>query len=193
MNSRQNTTRTWAFVALALACALASGGAQALTYDYTGTNYTHVGDPTNGTHMTASVTFDGYITANYTGAVYGADMLSWSISSGGHTFVSSSPYSGPDVEDTIVLTNGQITSWLFGEYLNNYEIDSWNYGPGSTIPSEDQAFNSNGSASQISYTNVSGSWSLATVSAVPEPSGDVVLLAGIGVLGALARRRRRAK
>jgi opacity protein-like surface antigen len=94
----------------------------------------------------------------------------------------------------VVSTNAAQNNFVFvdasepANFHNNYFYFTNN----SSIGSEVFAVSySRGDIALDNPANSHGGWSLA-VSPVPEPAGGVMLLAGLGLMGVLARRRRQA-
>ena len=172
------TLRVLSWLAAGLVLAVfAAGYARAdLTYDYTGNHFTTITDPTLGTSITASVTFDNTIPPGFTGRVSRHAILSWQISSGPFT-LSSSTASTNLLGFT--LSEGFINSWLLATIpigVGNLQLMTNNESP---FINDDVIF----SGDENSNENSPGTWA-----AVPEASPWSMIAVAV-LLGIMLRKK----
>jgi len=169
-----------------LACTAGSATADP-TYLYRGPSFSTIQDPTLGASITASVTVQAWVPADYTGTL-GPDVItSFYISSGALSG------SGPGCQScvaTLTLAGGQVTSW-FIDYFASGGRTSWLLAtcgpaasPGAGCPSTGDSVTVGMTVHATNIfsensTPMTGSW---TVQGVPEPSEYALLGAGIVLL-----------
>ena len=185
-------------VLTALFIAFGIGNASAVTYDYTGQNYTATGgtaDPTDfGDHMIASITLNcSPCSGQY--FLNNPAVTSFQVSTGPYT-APASAYTGRLIYDFVTFTGNAITDW----YIFSQDAPSL-YAPAPGVPfgaqvdltmANDPAFWGVGDnystllGSQSASNTVAGTWS--PVSATPLPSTWLMLLSGFVTLGYFAYR-----
>jgi hypothetical protein len=149
-------------------------------YTYTGRPFTSASDPTIGTSVTASVTFDNTVGPDFTGVVSSADIVSWEISSGPTTLTSSSAGPNPTRDQSFVFSNGTITNWdLEGITPTNY---IFTLNEPTTVGSEDSVLVHPVGFGGLQNFNVNqpGSWSSPTPSCGSIINSKSVILSGQG-------------
>jgi len=163
-----------------------------VTYHYTGNHFTDVVAPyTTSDSISGSVTLSSALGDNLTN--FQPSVNSFSFTDGISTITSSSSNSTGNPDRFVFNTDaaGDIIGWLVqvysGSTTDNLGIVTW--APGS--PTEDisgRVFNNGLSSQQVGNRNNPGVWS--TTAPVPEPETYAMMLAGLGLLGFVARRRK---
>jgi hypothetical protein len=181
-----------AIAATALATlSVAAVPANAVTFNYVGNPFTSVDDPTIGTSVDASVTFDDTVTSDFTGTIYGqsVDFPAWTISSVNSNYSLSSTSAQQFIggeSDYFTFNNGQIVSWCLEGATLPYSPDSLYIGTQSNEPFDTVVVSNN--AIQNYNFEQPGTWTVAA-SPVPLPPERLMVAAGLAGLGLLARRR----
>jgi hypothetical protein len=162
-----------------------------VTYTYQGQPYSE-GFPSAeiGYFMTGEAVFTDAITNNFTGVVSTVPgdpfFVSYQLTSG-----ALSAGSGP-IPAFWSFSNGQITAWFV--VANVTPSSSLNTGGGGIFDPDnyDQVYANNtvtGTAREVV-----GEWTrMTSVSPVPEPETYAMMLAGLGLIGFVARNRKRTK
>ena len=166
------TTLSKTLVTLAALLALGSGAAQAASYNFSGQIET---GPALGQSFDGEFSFDESL---LTGSAYELlDLSSWTLNALGQTYTSAGATATPQAafwDGQFVGISATYTSASGGVNL----VDGFTDFSGAYLAYETPAGSGFGSY---------------TISAVPEPSSWALGLAGLGLIGVAARRRRNAE
>lgn len=162
----------------------ATVNAASTTYTYTGNTFAIASSPyTKSDSVSGSITLANALADNLTNFTT-VSPTSFSFSAGTSTITNATATAGP-VFAFKTDSNGDIFEWqvivLIGS-VSQFSI-STNYYPSVYTPT-DQVLK-NGSFGQIQYNP--GTW---TVASVPEPETYAMIMAGLGLMGVVARRRK---
>jgi len=167
-----------------------------VTYDYAGAPFTYSSSTSFGNNISGSVTFDGTVTANYTGTVGYKDITSYQFSAGTASVSSPSAtlyyYNGSPAYPSFTFSKGAVVAWAFsatnpqGTELTTQSvtIDGYPIAYDQVLNGDDTSLN----------TDAPGSWSVGSVSAVPLPGAlpmfGAALIGMVGLATRTSRRRR---
>jgi hypothetical protein len=202
-------------VAISFCVCAVSASAVEYTYTYTGSPFTNILAPsespliTTSDFLTLSFTTTALLGNNMVDQTASTPILNWSVSDGSQSYSNSTPNTYLSIAFTTNAV-GTITQWESYAILNSttpwnvsspaqYQdiISLWMPSKGLTsaccggygvdgvyIPVQDPN-------SYMDYNwNSPGTWKV-TVSAVPEPETYAMLLAGLGLMGFIAARRKK--
>ncbi|MBN8510057.1 MAG: PEP-CTERM sorting domain-containing protein [Burkholderiales bacterium] len=180
-----------ALAAGAAGLAISAGASAAVTYHYKGNPFDHHENAPSliGNFVTATVTFDDSV-VGYTGTVGSSSVLSWAIRIAqipGSEMGSATGAVSDSWPLYFVFDHGVITAWQVLAHpapLANPEIYTTHDSPyGNINPTADYYLLDRFTAG--STVDQPGVW------AIPEPGTYLLMLAGLGAIAAIARRRRR--
>ena len=157
------------------------------TYTYTGNNFDSVKGPYTTSHsVSGSITLSNALASNLSSFTT-VSPTSFSFSDGINTVTNTTANVGSLFAfktDSI----GNIFQWQVTVYIgsvNQFSIATVN--APSLYPIYDQVIVNSGNSAYGQILNNPGTWTVATV---PEPETNAMILAGLGLMGAVARRRK---
>jgi hypothetical protein len=208
----RSSTRTFVLT-LGLLLGTAMPSSAATVYTYTGNNFNQLDNTasattgvafTNTDHVSGSFTLASALAANQSFAAITA--LDFSFTNGQHVFTPGNTNNANSYIRLATNGTGLITFWdvsLFDfigappDLTLAKVYSTWFPGVGSGQDGGSQAVCSATCGSVVAVTGGQiglspGVWTVETVSAVPEPQEWAMMLAGLGVVSAIARRKAKA-
>lgn len=165
----------------------ATVNAAVTTYTYTGVNFNSVKGPyTTNDSVTGSITLANALASNLTSYTSVAP-TSFSFSDGINTVTNATPNVG-SLFAFKTDASGDILQWQVTVYtglVSQFSIATIN-APG-LLGADDHVYVNSGNTAYGQILNSPGTW---TVTAVPEPESYVMLMAGLGLIGCISRRRK---
>ncbi len=171
-------------ITIAVVLATTAAKAESFEYSYTFLNGSVIAGSFEGTANGNLVTNLSHITASLNGHVYNGsgNLLGSFLDIGASTSSGFAWVPGA----AVVSFNGQQNNFLFNDGISPYSgFTNYVYIASESI----FAYISTGLYQQDNYN--ASRWTLTSVSAVPEPEALTMLLAGLGLMGTVARRRQR--
>jgi hypothetical protein len=190
--------------------------AAVVVYTYTGNNFNFFNNSGSGftgvtyaagDHISGSLTLASALAPNLTFAAVTA--IDFSFTDGHHTFTPANTNFAPPYNSAFYFSTnavGVISDWSLRLIDPNVSASNPNLSAlysDKTPPvfARDEAYQTRCSSvscnaadvlgsSGGTITNTPGTWTVETVTAVPEPQEWAMLLAGLGIVSAMARRRR---